>query len=204
VPKCLPQRPTLNYSSPFLLVVSLQQIHMDRYLFFSCILYSFSEYFLQQIQVWVYLNQQIYANGTLNLTSSDPLAGTIYASNSLIVDADIPHPSLPLPSSQPPLFPLFPLFPLSLPSFLSFVLSFDYLLHAQLMANGFIKAREIMQFWNSTAITEISPGLNVTTSTFLLSYSFTFLPFSPFSSFSLFSLFSPFLLLLNFFKFYLF
>jgi hypothetical protein len=51
---------------------------------------SLIEYLLKQnLVVSVYLNQQIYANGTLNLTSSDPLAGTFFVANALVVEADI-------------------------------------------------------------------------------------------------------------------
>jgi len=47
-----------------------------------------TDQYSQIIQVSVYLNQQIYANGTLNLTSSDPLAGTFFVVNSLVVRED--------------------------------------------------------------------------------------------------------------------
>jgi len=87
----------------------------------------------QNISVSVYLNQQIYANGTLNLTSSDPLAGTIFVANSLVVEAD-----------------------------------------AELVAEGFLKVREIMSFWNDSIadnkLVELAPGLEVDTIEELVSF----------------------------------
>eukprot|EP00026_Physarum_polycephalum_P005318 Phypoly_transcript_05350.p1 GENE.Phypoly_transcript_05350~~Phypoly_transcript_05350.p1 ORF type:complete len:590 (+),score=77.56 Phypoly_transcript_05350:143-1912(+) len=74
------------------------------------------------LQIWVFLTRQIYANATLNLTSSDPLDGTFFVTNSLVVPAD-----------------------------------------AEKMALGMLEARRIMTYWNSSTITEISPGTNYTT-----------------------------------------
>eukprot|EP00026_Physarum_polycephalum_P004962 Phypoly_transcript_04988.p1 GENE.Phypoly_transcript_04988~~Phypoly_transcript_04988.p1 ORF type:complete len:586 (+),score=105.70 Phypoly_transcript_04988:254-2011(+) len=66
--------PTAPYPELFINVFAGGQIATDPY--------------TQNIQVSVYLNQQIYANGTLNLTSSDPLAGTFFVVNSLVVRSD--------------------------------------------------------------------------------------------------------------------
>jgi hypothetical protein len=84
--------PTAPYPELFINIFAGSQIATDPYtqvFLFLIFVFFLTLCFKQQVQVSVYLNQQVYANGTLNLTSSDPLAGTFFVVNSLVVRADI-------------------------------------------------------------------------------------------------------------------